>query len=580
MEGYLMFSKLKPKAELQDLFERGTDIHASERFLHTLTFNHFKMSDQKNLVTIYERIQTLSPTMNEIFNTYLNEIAPNGKNPITEAQIERYLKQFFLAERNDDYADQSIHFFNLLRENHFEPGKLIVVFNQFSFYVTTLILHHFAIKPHIAFNYMKSLSAAVNIDQELLVEVMTERLIENVIGELASLTNTNANIVYMKDLIQSLDTQSDDIASSTAASQQLAASITEIARSSSAIAEKTNESVENAVKGKESIEHALNEIFTTEETFSEIVHSFKELQQHVIDIESVVTLINQIADQTNLLALNASIEAARAGDHGKGFAVVAQEVRKLAENTVVALGEVSTNVQSLKSYSNNVATSISEATTIIREATDDAKESLPLLNSIVAIIESINTDVTTTAAASEEQAASVDEISTRMVQISNLQEEIRTFGNATSRDIHKLGLEITHFRNKITSASNVQLSSISLLQLSKADHILWKWRVYNLFLGLETVSPRDVSSHHDCRLGKWYTSEKTIARFGQHNSYIQLDRYHMEVHRSAKSAVEQFNTGNIQQAEEHLREIESASSKVIGFINDLITVIHNERTMH
>ena len=59
------------------------------------------------------------------------------------------------------------------------------------------------------------------------------------------------------------------------------------------------------------------------------------------DIENVVTLINQIADQTNLLALNASIEAARAGEHGKGFAVVAQEVRKLAENTVSALGEVS-----------------------------------------------------------------------------------------------------------------------------------------------------------------------------------------------------------------------------------------------
>ena len=350
-----MFSRFKPKAELQDLFERGTDLNATARFKKTLIFNNFKQRDQKNLVTIYEQIQTLTPTMNVIFNTYLNEIAPNGKSPISEAQIDRYLKQFFLDERNDDYADQSIHFFNLLRENHFEPGKLIVVFNQFSFYVTTLILHHFALKPNIAFSYMKSLSAAVNIDQELLVEVMTERIIENVVEELASLTDANANIMYMKDLLQSLDTQSDDIASSTAASQELAASIAEIASSSSAIAEKTSASVDNAVKGKQSIEHALNEIFTTEETFTEIVHSFKELQKHVNDIENVVTLINQIADQTNLLALNASIEAARAGEHGKGFAVVAQEVRKLAENTVSALGEVSTNVQSLKCYSNNVA---------------------------------------------------------------------------------------------------------------------------------------------------------------------------------------------------------------------------------
>lgn len=435
-------------------------------------------------------------------------------------------------------------------------------------------------KPRVAFKYMKSVSAAVNIEQELLIEVMTERLLENVIEELASLTDANANIMYMKDLIQRLDTQSNDIASSTAASQELAASIAEIARSSSNIAEKTNESVENAARGKESIEHALQEIFTTEETFTEIVHSFKELQKHVDEIENVVTLINQIADQTNLLALNASIEAARAGEHGKGFAVVAQEVRKLAENTVSALGQVSTNVQSLKSYSNNVATSISETTTIIRDATDEAKESLPMLNSIVDIIESINMDVTATAAASQEQAASIDEISVRMVQISNLQEDIRDFGNDTSRDIHKLGQEITRFRNEITTSSNVQLSSVSLLLLSKADHILWKWRVYNMFLGLEKLSPSEVSSHRDCRLGKWYLSDKTKQRFGNHASYRELDRHHEQVHISAKSAVEAYNANNLEKAELHLHEIEAASKQVINYINDLINIIEKERLMH
>lgn len=575
-----MFSVLKPKAELQDLFERGTDLPATGRFHQTLTFNNFKQQNQADLKHLYDRVSEMSPTMHEIFNRYLVEIAPNGKNPISESQIDRYLKNFFLAERNDEYVDQTLKFFNLLRQNRFEAGKLIVVFNQFSFYITTHVLHHFGMKPHIAFKYMKSVSAAVNIEQELLTEVMTERLLENVIEELASLTDANANIMYMKDLIQRLDTQSNDIASSTAASQELAASIAEIARSSTNIAEKTNESVENAARGKEAIEHALQEIFTTEETFTEIVHSFKELQKHVDEIENVVTLINQIADQTNLLALNASIEAARAGEHGKGFAVVAQEVRKLAENTVSALGQVSTNVQSLKSYSNNVATSISETTTIIRDATDEAKESLPMLNSIVDIIESINSDVTATAAASQEQAASIDEISVRMVQISNLQEDIRDFGNDTSRDIHKLGQEITRFRNEITTSNNVQLSSISLLLLSKADHILWKWRVYNMFLGLEKLSPSEVSSHRDCRLGKWYLSDKTKQRFGNHASYRELDRHHEQVHISAKSAVEAFNAGNIEKAEQHLHEIEGASKQVISYINDLISVIEKERLMH
>ena len=572
-----MFSKLKPKAELQDLFERGTDLSAAPRFLNTLAFNNFKSQDQIHLQTIYKRVANSQPTMNVIFNQYLTEISPSGKSPISDAQIERYLQQFFLAERNDDYVVETIKFFNTLRENRFEPGKLIVVFNQFAFYITTLILHNFGIKPHLAFEYMKSVPSAVNIEQELLIEVLTERLLENVIEELTTLTDANANIMYMKDLIQRLDVQSDDIASSTAASQQLAGSISEIARTSTNIAEKTNESVENAIQGKKAVEHALQDIFTTEETFTEIVDSFTELQKHVDDIENVVTLINQIADQTNLLALNASIEAARAGEHGKGFAVVAQEVRKLAENTVSALGEVSTNVQSLKSYSNNVATSITDTTAIIREATGEAKESLPLLNAIVDIIESINMDITATAAASEQQAASIDEISMRMVDISNLQEDIRKFGNDTSRDIHKLGQEITRFRNDITINNNVQLSSISLLQLSKSDHILWKWRVYNMFLGLEKLSPSDVSSHRDCRLGKWYTSDKTIERFGNHASYRELDYHHEQVHISAKAAVEAYNAGNFEIAEQALQEIEQASKQVIFYINDLISIIKKER---
>ena len=572
-----MFSSFKPKADLNVLFARGTDLEASGRFKCTLAFNNFKKHDANNLQEIFERIKNITPTMNAIFTKYLEEIAPDGQNLITEAQIDSYLHQFFLAERNDEYVNRTIKFFDVLRLNQFEPGKLIVVFNQFSFYLNTHILHNFALKPYKAFDYMKSVSAAINIDQEILVEVMTERIIENVVEEIASLMDVNAKIIYMKDLVVSLDHQTNEISSSYAASEELASSVNEIARSSSLIAEKTGDSVEQAMKGKESIEHALTEIFTTEETFTSIVASFKDLQQHVHDIESVVTLINQIADQTNLLALNASIEAARAGEHGKGFAVVAQEVRKLSESTVNALSEVSTNVQSLKSYSHSVAKSITETTKIIKAATTEAKNSLPLLNIIVETIESINVDVTNTAAVSQEQAAAIDEVSTRMMHISQLQEEIRDYGSSTSRDIHLLGQEINRFRLDVIQNNNVQLSSIALLQLSKADHILWKWKVYNMFLGLENLSPDDVSSHKDCRLGQWYFSEKARERFKSHHAYQELDYYHEQVHSSAKDAVVAFNKNNFPQAEAHLKEIEHASNKVLYYLNDLIESLRKER---
>ncbi len=68
------------------------------------------------------------------------------------------------------------------------------------------------------------------------------------------------------------------------------------------------------------------------------------LSEHAQSIESILSLIRDIAGQTNLLALNATIEAARAGDAGRGFAVVAQEVKSLASQTSRATDDIAQRI--------------------------------------------------------------------------------------------------------------------------------------------------------------------------------------------------------------------------------------------
>ncbi|MBT3766389.1 MAG: methyl-accepting chemotaxis protein [Rhodospirillaceae bacterium] len=84
-------------------------------------------------------------------------------------------------------------------------------------------------------------------------------------------------------------------------------------------------------------------------------------------IGSVVSLITDIASQTNLLALNATIEAARAGDAGKGFAVVANEVKSLANQTSQATDEISAQITSIQTATDETVTTIGTISEIISE---------------------------------------------------------------------------------------------------------------------------------------------------------------------------------------------------------------------
>ena len=113
----------------------------------------------------------------------------------------------------------------------------------------------------------------------------------------------------------------------------------------------------------------------------EMVGNTKEVVKSSNEISSIMGFITNISEQTNLLALNASIEAGRAGERGRGFAVVADEVRKLAEeskrsilNTGTKIGEIISQVHASNKSMESISAASQQQTASIEEITSTANK--------------------------------------------------------------------------------------------------------------------------------------------------------------------------------------------------------------
>lgn len=211
--------------------------------------------------------------------------------------------------------------------------------------------------------------------------------------------------------------QASRVVETATAMEEMNSTVMEVTRNATAAVEVSAFTRQKAVEGADTVRKVVEGIRMVQKDSLVLKEDMHALTDHASAISHIMGVISDIADQTNLLALNAAIEAARAGEAGRGFAVVADEVRKLAEKTMLSTHDVSNAISAIQQSTEKSTRQVDIAVNGIEQATTLAELSGKALTEIVQRVDEAMDQVRAIATASEQQSCTSEAINQSIIQV-------------------------------------------------------------------------------------------------------------------------------------------------------------------
>jgi len=250
------------------------------------------------------------------------------------------------------------------------------------------------------------------------------RVIQNLKASSRELASAASEIATSSEqMSRGANDQTEQVNQVSTAIEEMTATILQSSKNSNEATDASRNASDRATDGGQIVAETIQGMQKITQTVRESAESISKLAQSADQIGEIIGVIDEIADQTNLLALNAAIEAARAGEQGRGFAVVADEVRKLAERTGKATGEITEMIKGIQKQTDEAVHSMEAGIQEVdrgRELTDKAGNSL---NEIVSMTQSVMNMIQQIATASEEQSTAAEQISKNVEHITSVTRE-------------------------------------------------------------------------------------------------------------------------------------------------------------
>jgi len=352
--------------------------------------------------------------------------------------------------------------------------------------------------------------------------------------------------------------------------RELAASVEVVSSNVGQVSETARGAAERAEAGVARVDEALRSLAEVARAVAELQQRIEDLSKAVHPITQVLGTIATIAKQTNLLALNAAIEAARAGEHGRGFAVVAEEVRRLAVSTQEAVAGIRAQVEALSEGMERVG----EAMGVVAEQVENgalvASGGQDALAAIRASIEAVVAPLQEIASAAEEQAQAVGQLAKTVAHVAEVAESVGRQADELTVGVLEQMQRLRAMRERIAQ-TKLTLTDSQLVQVAKADHLLWVQRLLAMLHGREQLQPEQVADWTVCRLGRWYYG-RGRERYGTSSVFRQLEAPHQRLHQTAAEAVRAWNRGDRERARELVEEVRRISGEIVSLLDTLRTL--------
>lgn len=272
----------------------------------------------------------------------------------------------------------------------------------------------------------------------------------------------------MQEVAKGSSEQANDAEQGVHSMDFLSQKITQLSNKAINIAKLSHESLELTKHGLSTVDNLEAKTAQSTAITENIVTDIRSLEEQSRSIEKIINTINQIADQTNLLALNAAIEAARAGEQGKGFAVVATEVRKLAEQSMLATKDIATIIKATQRHTELAVSNAISSEEIVQLQSQAVSATVTTFKSIASSMKTLSEDVNLIMTGIIDIEQNKSQVLSAMQNISAISEEAAATSQevASSTEEQLAGVEeLAAYADELNDTAELLSATISKFKL-------------------------------------------------------------------------------------------------------------------